>query len=171
MSAQAVINSLEFARQGGTLRGTIPVAELGRLQDVLWSNDGAVDYTLSGGIDERGKAVLRGTIAGTLWLKCQRCFGALAYPVNLTPQFELVEDESGFVDLAEEADSIDLIKAEPELDVVALIEDEILLGLPMSPMHPLAECEAAPQMAQAEADKPESAFSALAALKKQDLNK
>jgi uncharacterized protein len=168
MSAQVVINSLEFARQGDSLRGTIPVADFGRLQDVLYSSKGAIEYTLSGGINEQGKPVLYGTIKGTLQLKCQRCFEGLDYLLDLSPQFQLVAGEQEFGDLAEEAESVDLIKAEPEMDVLALVEDEILLSLPMSPLHPLAECKAGQYLDQAEAES-KNPFSALAALKKQDL--
>ena len=169
MSAQVVINSLEFARKGESLRGTIPVADLGRLQDVLYSSEGMIEYTLSGGSDEQGNPVLDGTIKCMLRLKCQRCFEGLDYLLDLAPRFALVEDEQGFGDLAEEAESVDLIRAEPELDVLALVEDEILLSLPMSPLHPLAECKAGRYLDQTEAAEPKNPFGALAALKKQDL--
>lgn len=166
MSAQVVIDSLEFARQGRTLRGTIAIADLARLQDVLHTNDGLLEYTVSGGINGQSKSVLHITITGVLQLQCQRCFGPLVYPLHLTSHFELVEHKLGFGDLAEEDESVDLIEADTQLDVLALLEDEIILSLPISPLHQPAECKATQYLDQAESSE-QNAFSVLASLKKQ----
>ena len=51
--------------------------------------------------------------------------------------------------------------AEPELDVVRLVEDEIIMGLPLSPKHDDCGTDA---LTRAKADKP-NPFAVLAALK------
>jgi uncharacterized metal-binding protein YceD (DUF177 family) len=47
---------------------------------------------------------------------------------------------AALVDLAEEPDDIEQIHEDPALDVVMLIEDELLLGLPMVVAHPQGAC-------------------------------
>lgn len=167
MLEQVIINSIEFARNSESLRGDAQVESLGRLQDLLFSNDGALEYTLTGRREADGKLFLTCVIAGVLQLRCQRCLGALVYPVRLDSELELVENDP---DLSAENDLADAIKADPNLDVLALIEDEVLLDLPMAPMHAQDACQAGENFGQPKTVK-QNAFSALAALKTQNSRK
>ena len=77
-----------------------------------------------------------------------------------------VSDESKLPLVEEEDEATDYVVAESPLDVRALIEDEIILALPISPRHAPGECgESAATPATASADKP-SPFAALARLKR-----
>ncbi|MEW5942570.1 MAG: YceD family protein [Pseudomonadota bacterium] len=163
MPEQIVINSLEFARSGEELHGKMPVANFGRLADYLYSESGEIEYSLSGSRDKEGKPFLHCDIRGELQLICQRCLGALAFPLDISSDLELVADEGDLAGGAEEEDSHDAIVAEPELDVAALIEDELLLALPISPRHAEGEC-ALRQPAEAGAAR-QNPFQALAGLK------
>lgn len=165
-SAQAVIDSLEFARTEQTLRGSLPIRGLARLQDSLHDHLGQVEFAVKGGADARRRPVLTLDISGTLHLQCQRCLGLLEYPLRLTNTLLLVsqaEAESGELDDGE----VEWIIASAELDVASLIEDEIILSLPYAPRHGQGRCTqgsgAVPENAGV------SAFAELAALKK-DLN-
>ena len=143
MSEQVIINSLEFARQNRQLQGEIMIADLNRLQEHLYSDSGAVRYAVQGKVSESGKLYLICTIQGELALKCQRCLAALAFPLEITSTLELVENADGFLPIEEEEDSVDIIPADTAMDVIALVEDEILLNLPIAPLHPLPQCGAA----------------------------
>jgi uncharacterized protein len=58
-----------------------------------------------------------------------------------------------------------VIEASPELDVAGLIEDEVLLSLPLSPRHAEGACES--RLARgADADGRPRPFAGLAALKR-----
>ena len=48
MFARPFIDSLDFARRNGELRGEVPVAELPRLHDMLSSQEGIISYVLRG---------------------------------------------------------------------------------------------------------------------------
>lgn len=170
MPEQVVINSIEFARNGESLRGRVAVESLGRLQDSLFSGEDELAYTLTGKRGENGKLFLICAVKGMLQLRCQRCLDALAYPVSLESELELVEEAQGVAATVDEDDLTDAIPADPKLDVLALIEDEVLLGLPMAPMHAPEDCKASENLGQAKSGK-KNAFSALAALKTQDLRK
>lgn len=157
----SVIDSLEFARTGQTLRGNLPVSGLTRLHDGLFDSQGEVEYALRGGCDERGRPTLTLEIRTVLHLRCQRCLGLLDYPMQLANTVLLVgaaEAESGALD----DEALEWIVASAALDVDELVEDEIILSLPYAPRHEEGSC-------RHEAMREETApgpFAALAALRK-----
>lgn len=164
MPEQVVINSIEFARNGESLSGSVAVANLNRLEDLLFSSNGLLEYTLTGKRGENDQLFLVCAVKGILQLRCQRCLGALAYPVDIDSELELIEGEQDLPAVVNEDDLTDAIKVDPNMDVLALVEDEVLLGLPMAPMHAPGDCKAGGNFGQAGTDK-QNAFSALAALK------
>src|SRR5262245_33883905 len=83
MSAQTVIDSLEFARTEQTLRGSLPVSGLTRLREELYDTLGLVEFVAQGGHDFRRRPTLGLEVSGVLHLKCQRCLGHLEHPLHL----------------------------------------------------------------------------------------
>jgi uncharacterized protein len=65
---------------------------------------------------------------------CQRCLGAYAQPVEVDRWFRFVADEAA-ADAQDDDSEEDLLVLEPRFDLAALIEDELLLALPLVPMH------------------------------------
>ena len=90
MSAAAVIDSLEFARAGDELRGSVPVISLKRLDDVLFDREGRLDYELRGSRDEHNRPQLELRISGPLHLQCQRCLGLLNYGIDIAATLRVV---------------------------------------------------------------------------------
>jgi uncharacterized protein len=164
MSAQTVIDSLEFARAAQQLRGSIPVTRLTRLQDCLADSSGEVDFVLTGGRNNERRPILRMEVSGVLRLQCQRCLGALEYSLRLDNTLLLVRLGEDVSANAEDPDAPDCIEASPELDVAALIEDEILLSLPFAPRHAENACRSALDGRERSTGK-QSAFAKLAELK------
>lgn len=162
MSALAVIDSLEFARSGQTLRGGIAVANLGRMHEDLHDTAGRIDYTVAGGHDARGRPVLRLAVKGMLHLRCQRCLGQLDYPVDIANT--LLLDASGGSPEQDDPDEPESIEPGSALDVASLVEDEVLLGLPFAPRHAEGACGGS-DGDPAKDTGAASPFSALAALK------
>jgi uncharacterized protein len=165
MSARAVIDSLEFAHGGKELRGDVQVVELGRLADSVYDCSGTLQYTLVGHTDGRQRPRLRLRVAGAIGLRCQRCLGKLPYQVALDASLLLLSEDSGS-DTAEVED-LDAVAADPALDVWSLVEDEVLLALPIAPRHPEGECEL---VAGADRDRAASPFAVLAGLKQKRVN-
>jgi uncharacterized protein len=162
-STQTVIDSLEFARTGQTLRGSLPLLGLTRLKDSLVDTLGAVEFEVKGGHDARRRPILKLAIHGVLRLQCQRCLGALEHPLQVLNTLLLVTaGESAAGDLDEE--DAEWIEASGNLDVATLVEDEIILSLPYAPRHEAGSCS---QAGTAAADSAAaSAFAKLAALKR-----
>jgi uncharacterized protein len=164
MFDRAVVDSETFAREAGELRGTIPLGSLPRLQDALFDQVGEVSYVLTGLLGKDGKPTLRIGINGKLTLVCQRCLGPMDMHLDSGRSFQLVPKGQPLVDPAKEEEYLEQIHADPALDVVELVEDEVLLALPMAPCHEEGSCD--PPLKNENSDKQESPFSVLAALKR-----
>lgn len=164
-AAQAVIDSLEFARTGQSLNGSLPLPALTRLQDSLFDGLGEVRFEVRGGHDARRRPILTLEISGVLHLQCQRCLSALDYALELSSTVRLASgDEAGASEFDDAED--EWIEASAALDVAKLVEDEILLSLPYAPRHGEGQC---PPGARAAADEKQgAAFAKLAALKRND---
>jgi uncharacterized protein len=165
MSAPAVIDTLEFARAEQQLTGNLPVVSLSRLDDVLHDREGTLRYEVRGGRDERMRPQLRLRISGRLHLQCQRCLELLDFPLDVISRL-LVAREGEALEGIDDPHAPDAIEAQPELDVASLIEDEVLLALPLAPRHAPGECASKLDTQGDEADDERSAFAKLAALKR-----
>ena len=165
MSAQPVIESLEFARAEQELRGSLPVTRFARLQDGLFDAMGSVEFVVRGGRDGERRPILVLEVSGSLHLQCQRCLGLLDYPLRLSNVLRLVAQGENVGAEADDPEAVDCIEANSDLDVAALIEDEILLSLPIAPRHAEEGCRSVLSTVQREAGRP-STFARLADLKK-----
>lgn len=161
MFTRPFIDSLDFARRGGELSGEVPVAELPRMADILADSAGKISYVLYGFTGKDGKPQLELILDGECNLRCQRCLNALPYPIKLVSKLRLVsEGEVESTDI--EDDEVDNIPAEKRLDVLALLEEELLLSLPIAPKHGSGECEIAVEGL----NRSNNPFAVLAGLKK-----
>jgi uncharacterized protein len=145
MSQGIVINSLSFAREAGSLQGELPIAGLTRVLDKLVDSSGFLSYRVVGGLGSRNRPQLLLQLDGLLSVCCQRCLEGIDYPVEVRSLLEFVDDENDLTQEEIEDDSRDFLPAQGELDIVALIEDEIILNLPSAPRH---ESCALPQTGQ-----------------------
>ncbi len=160
MSQPLVIDSFAFAREGDVLEGTLPVSALPRLHDVLVEVSGEVAYQVTGCKGERGQAQLRVQVAGGLPLACQRCLAAVPFALAIDSLLELVPEGTDLTQDELEDDSRDFLPVAGALDMAVLIEDEILLALPVVPRH-----EKCGLPGEAEAGERIAPFAALSSLK------
>jgi uncharacterized protein len=135
MSRRVLIDSLAFGREGASLQGEVPLVALTRLSDLLLDSAGCLTYRAEGGMGSGDRAQLLLQVDGVLSLCCQRCLEPLAYALELRSLLEFVASDSDLTQEDLEDDSRDFLPAEKELDVLALVEDEILLALPTVPRH------------------------------------
>lgn len=125
---------MRFARAGDELSGEVRLVELDRLADVLVSDGGVVSYRLRGGT-QGGRPIIRLEVAAVLTLRCHLCLEPCRQVMDVVQVFPVARDEAQ-LELWERDDPLlDALVAEPELDVLTLVEDEILLGLPVAPRH------------------------------------
>ena len=134
MSQRIVINSLAFARDAGSLQGELPIASLTRVLDMLVDSAGNLSYRVEGRMSSRNRPQLLVNLDGVLSVCCQRCLEGIDYPLEVRRVLEFVNEEELTQEEIED-DSKDFLPAQSELDVLALIEDEIILDLPSAPRH------------------------------------
>jgi uncharacterized protein len=149
-----VIDGFEFAAAGAAQQGTVAVAQLGRLGDLLASDAGEVAYRIEGTRDERGRPGLRLEVRGTLQLRCQRCLEPLPWNAEIDELLVLAATQAE-ID-ADPVEAPDRVVAGKDMPVADLVEDELILALPYAPRH-----EACAAGAGAGAQKSASPFAAL----------
>lgn len=135
MSQQPVIDSFAFAREGRVLEGALAVSGLVRLHDLLAEISGEVRYRLQGLKGEHGQPQLRLAASGSIPLACQRCLEAIHVDLDVDSLLELVPEGAEMSQEELEDDTRDFLPVAGGLEVAALIEDEILLALPVAPRH------------------------------------
>ena len=130
-----LLETADFARQvelNRKIEGVYPIAKLTRLSETLLSNDGIVTARLEFG-QCVGFACLRGRASATLSVQCQRCLKPMQTEVTGSFKFALVNSEDDFELLPEELEPY-LVEGD-EQSIIELIEDELLLSLPMVIVH------------------------------------
>jgi len=104
-------------------------------------------------------------------LECQRCLEPVRWPLDLQRSFLFVADEEAAEALDAESEH-DVLALTPRLDLFQLLEDELLLALPLIAMHddcPTTLPQQPPEGATGPAREephPVHPFAALAALKR-----
>jgi uncharacterized protein len=141
------IDNLAFARKNERLEGVLSLSDCPRLSSFLYADitdnvtavkaDADIHYLLQGTIDGVGQHYLKLTIAANLTATCQRCLHDM--PIKLTLGYNyLIVDSSvneSEVNEIDSDDDVDLQEASQMMDLVALIEDEIIMAMPIAPTH------------------------------------
>ena len=111
----------------------IPVAELPGLPGELMSGGGQVHAHVQFG-REQGFMVAQVALRAQLELICQRCMGPMRLPIETSSPVLLVESEADAEAAPVEWETY--LAAEGRLSVAALAAEELLLALPVVPLHP-----------------------------------
>ncbi len=128
-----IINNLEFAKSQLKLSDYLVIAELPRLAETLANKDkSSVQFELLGTGKQFRQPSLHLTIKANLVVTCQRCLDEMTVDLNLSFDYLISNTE---ISEAEEDDEIDWLQAAHEMDVGELIEDELLMALPIAPTH------------------------------------
>jgi DUF177 domain-containing protein len=143
--------------------GTFVPADLERLEDSLADDRGELHYRVTAELDPRQRKVVSCIINGFVFLTCQASLDAFRHEISLSERLVLVDNESELPSIEEESDSEDYVVADEPPDIRDLVEDAVLLSLPMVPRKPGME-EARGEASGAEGKA--SPFAALASLKR-----
>lgn len=127
-----------LADAGETLRGSQALDTLSRLAPCLNDTEGVVDVELDFGVDAGRVRTISGHLHATLHLVCQRCLAPMDWPLDVELQLGIVGSEDAAEQLPEQYDP--LVIEDGQLDIRALIEDELLLALPIVALHPVGAC-------------------------------
>ena len=149
--------------RGGYYQGKIEIDDLARLSEFLLSEQAKIAVEFSFSQSDYGTPIIQGRLETSLTVECQRCLEAMEIPLQV--DFKLLVDADD--DMIAES-SLDTVYSEDgTVDIFEVVEDEIILGLPLVIMHEDVTCN---EFWQAQEQDPESAikenpFSVLAKLK------
>lgn len=120
-----------------TYSGRLKPAVFVRLNEAVEGVSEDIDYGLRFA-KEAGRAVLEGHVRARLVMKCQRCLEPVEVAVDSVFRFGVVASEADSERLPDDLDPL-LVTDQP-VDPLDLLEDELLLCLPLVPMHQPGEC-------------------------------
>ena len=136
-----VIEPMRLADKGARLQGDLQLSKMTRLAPLLQEQAGTVSVDISFSKNDEGIQCINGNVKAQLKVLCQRCLEPMEIPVCVDLRLELTDTLTAEPRIYDNYEPL-LVTAET-LSLVELVEDELLLALPISPMHPEGECATA----------------------------
>ena len=162
------VDPRKLADRCTTLEGVVPLADLLRLCDPLADNQGVVSAKFVFERDERNAVVIHSELEAEVKMVCQRCLELVALPIHSACDYAVVKEGANTQSVPKGYDVLEL--GEDPLDLLALIEEELLLALPIVPAHDPKDCQQPAGLEEPESSEDEvtrsNQFSVLAQLKR-----
>jgi len=156
------------ARRG--FEGTLPLASLPRLRDALCDDGsglGEARFALEFDRDGLQVPYVELQVEAALPLECQRSLQRFLHPVRVVQRLGLIRDEADEAGLPEGYEPL-LVPEDGMLRPAELVEDELILAVPVVAVMPGTEAMERDWPAQEEEQRQASPFAALAGLKKHE---
>jgi uncharacterized protein len=129
-----------LAKAQGALEGRDALQHYARLAHDLHARE--ADVTIQWQAQGERRAAADGSVRPALHLRvqadlpliCQRCMGPVMTPLRIDRHLVFAPDEATAAALDDESED-DVLELTPALNLRALIEDELLMALPLAPRH------------------------------------
>jgi uncharacterized protein len=152
-----------------SFQGELPVAAFKRLGEALAGDAGLAHFELDFGTDSFGTACLEVRVTAPLTLICQRTLEPFVLPVVVDAKLGLIRNERDEDSLPPGFEPL-LVADDGKLSLLDVIEDELLLALPLVPVNPdsgLPDHVVAPELEETPASgRSDNPFAVLRELKK-----
>ncbi len=129
------LNLERFIRQQQSISGDFLPMQLPRLKPFLTGKEGQIQYTVTGSetVDAAGRRArrLKCTISGWFLVADPETLEPQQYDLSIKSRLVLVNEESELPPLEDEPADEDYVTLGEEIDIQELIEEEILLDLPL----------------------------------------
>ncbi|MFC5428572.1 DUF177 domain-containing protein [Paraburkholderia denitrificans] len=141
------LDIFEFARSAREAAGAVRLSQLPRMLNEVavdapdrdtaftWQAAGFTQTELQDDGTEGPQPYLRLALHGSAWLTCQRCLAPCEQTFNADPVFRIVQTEEEAEEFPLDDDEAEVIVGSRHFDLVDLIEEELLLTLPLVPKH------------------------------------
>jgi uncharacterized protein len=161
------VDAWRMVAQRRIFSGVAPLAQMTRLRDLLADTVGEARYEIEFGTDEFSVPFAAVTVSAVLSLTCQRSFEVFVFPVQVESRLGLIREESEENALPPGYEAL-LVAEDGTLAPLDLVEDELLLQVPVAPLSPggPAEDEVLWSSGDAEEGATENPFAALKDWKK-----
>ena len=132
------VDPFRLAEQGVILSGVAPLTEMNRLKPSLSKESALASVRLQFGMDEQGVCFVNGHLEAVLILECQRCMEPFEYAIITDFALGVVRTVEESKQLPEQYDPA--LVQDGQLALRDLIEDELILNLPIIPKHAPESC-------------------------------
>ena len=137
-SLQQNVEFIKYADQYKMLSGRIAFADIPRVAELLASSNGSVEAELKFGRDEQNIRIVQGRLTCDAELVCQRCLGNVITHLETTFVLAGVFSDEQARHLPKDYEPLLLVNG--EVCVADMIEEELLLSLPMFAYHSNPDC-------------------------------
>lgn len=134
-----------LARQGAIVEASMGLADMPRVAGLASRRDGAIavemEFSLADGALGESLVLIVGSLRGLVPMQCQRCLEPVAVDISGPLELALTEaeapapSEEGARDVIVLSDLEDSPADLHRVRLMQLLEDEVLLRLPLVPMH------------------------------------
>ena len=157
------IDPLKLAERGSRLTGRLPLRGMSRLAEQCLEDKGDVEVDLEfGRREQNNRRLMSGRLQARLQVACPRCLRPVELLLEARPEVVLLRPGEAEPD---ESDTAESMVIEQAVELNRLVEDELLLALPMYTAHPEGQCPAGSAVAGAGQAKRNNPFAVLEALK------
>ncbi|HEX5694405.1 MAG TPA: YceD family protein [Arenimonas sp.] len=165
-SLPPVLDAWRMVAAKRLFEGRLPLSGMSRLRPVLVDADGDCRFEVEFGVDAMGMRYVDVRAEAELPLLCQRTLERFLHPVRISQRLGLITDESQEAALPEGVEPL-LLDDSGELNPAGVVEDELILAVPVVPIDPASAQLEAEWPDEAEVEEKPNPFAALAALKDQ----
>ncbi len=132
------LDPYRLAERGARLEGRVALRTMERLRPLLADEPGEAEVEMTFAVDDRGLHTVHGRVRAEVSMTCQRCLEPVAVQVDGEFDLAVVASATEGRHLPEGLEPLDC--GAGTVATAGLIEDEILLGLPLVPSHPDPGC-------------------------------
>ncbi|MCZ6475262.1 MAG: YceD family protein [Gammaproteobacteria bacterium] len=137
-----------LADREAVLSGEIELRQLTRLREILHSDRGSIQTSLKFHRHAHSAVTVELTFTTAVELICQRCLEPLVQEVSEQVSLTLLEPGSMDGEIAKQNEAV--VLKDGKLNPAALLEDELILSLPIIPRHTkIDECGSMAHVVQA----------------------
>lgn len=144
--------------------GTMPLAWMERVADLIAGVEGEIAFRLAFDRDAQGQVLVTIRISGDVPLVCQRSLEVYRHPLEVETRVAVVESDAAAESLPGDCEPV--VCADRRLALVGLVEEELLLALPLVPRRPDTEPPGPGPESESEPDDDAGPFAELARLRR-----
>jgi uncharacterized protein len=133
------INPAKSAQHELSYEGYVEQTEFTRLGKALKELVGQIEVTFHCKVDHQGLVVVSGHVKTKALVVCQRCNDDLGLDLDLSFAYTPIKQGAESEDLPDHYEPVELDE-DGEIDIHTLIEDELILNIPIVPMHDESSC-------------------------------
>lgn len=165
INANRYIDVYEASRLRSHMEGKILLSDMTRLQDLIVPSKGSIDFAIDGIVGDKGWPGAVMVLKGDIPVICNRCNEEMTFSLEREVVFRFARSEAEADSIPiEEDDDVEIVVGSTKLNLLDWIEEEVLLSLPLVPMHE-TECTKHMQTSSVEKEEKVNPFAELGKLK------